>query len=89
MVRHPKIEQQPVCTDRLTVSRERIRRLIERADASVVLTPTSGDDRLLYALGVSEVLEYLLDGDNLSNRLAEALAIPTVDQGRQLCRSGS
>lgn len=66
---HPRIEPQPVCTDRLTVSRSRINNLIDRAAAG----NEGPETKEAYAAGVAEALEYILDGDNLTDRLAGVL----------------
>lgn len=70
---HPQIGIQPFCADRLTVSRRRIQRLIEKADAR------ADEEAVLrwaaYAAGVADVLTYLLDADQLAPLLAEILEV--------------
>lgn len=70
---HPKVEPQPVCTDWLTVSRVRIERLVEKANATEAAS--RGLAELFYSRGVAHVLEYLLDADKLPLHLASTLNI--------------
>lgn len=69
---HPRTTLQPVCADHLTISRERVQRLIDKA----LISP--GQDSMAeyhYARGIIDVLEYLLDSDTPTARLTETLEV--------------
>lgn len=68
---HPKVAQQPACADRLTLSRERIQALIDRADAR----PEGDEWENGYALGFAEALDYLLNADHVTPMLVQTLGI--------------
>lgn len=81
MTIHPKVEPQPVCADRLTLSRERIGRLIDKAT-------TERDDPLFgkmiedYAQGVIDALEYLLNPDHVPLSLASTIGVSATGGAR-------
>lgn len=70
---HPQSGPQPICADRLTVSRQRIQRLIDKPaklPSGVDVTPT-----LQYIQGARDALAYLLDPDNATPRLTATLEV--------------
>lgn len=87
----PHVAIQPVCTDRLTISRERVQRLIDLADSTALeaedrldrYVEGDGWDRTSedlaaadgYARGARDALRYLLDPDSPPTALSELLEV--------------
>ena len=73
---HPRVEPSPVCTDRMTISRSRVQRLIDLADAQAVAAEKYRQDRdEAYASGVRDVLAYLLNPDAADPVLKSVLEV--------------
>jgi len=69
---HPRTGIQPACADHLTISRERVARLMRKALES------PGKDSIAeyhYARGIIEVLGYLIDSDIPTARLTRTLEV--------------